>query len=161
MNVTRLVMAACVAWNFSGTMAFAEDATTSGKATDVTADEMEILDKEKLTTFKGKVVAIRDKTTIKSPVMVVQSVAQKQPDGTEKDVVDTIKATGGVTIVTDKSTITSDWATIYDQKDLLEAGGHVVLVQNNTTLKGEKLNINLKTNETRMTGGRVNLKALP
>jgi lipopolysaccharide export system protein LptA len=136
-------------------------ATEPAKPTDVTADEMEVLDKEKLTTFKGNVVAVRDKTTIKSPMLVVQSVAQKQPDGTEKDVVDVIKATGGVTIITDKSTITSEWATIYDQKDLLEAGGNVVLVQDKTTMKGQKLNINLETNETRMTGGRVNLKALP
>jgi lipopolysaccharide export system protein LptA len=135
--------------------------TAPSKPTDVTADEMQILDKEKLTTFKGNVVAVRDKTTIKSPVLTVQSVARKQPDGTEKDVVDVIKATGGVKIVTDKDTITSDWATIYDQKNLLEAGGHVVLVQGTTTLKGEKLNINLDTNETHMSGGRVNLKALP
>jgi lipopolysaccharide export system protein LptA len=134
---------------------------TPSKPTDVTADEMQILDKEKLTTFKGNVVAVRDKTTIKSPALTVQSVTQKQPDGTEKDVVDVIKATGGVKIVTDKDVITSDWATIYDQKNLLEAGGHVVLVQGTTTLKGEKLNINLDTNETHMSGGRVNLKALP
>ncbi len=172
----KMIMAAVVAAALAGGTARAEDAkpapapapapaaTTTAKPskpTDVTADEMQILDKEKLTTFKGNVVAIRDKTTIKSPVLAVQSVAQKQPDGTDKDVVDVIKATGGVKIITEKDVITSDWATIYDQKNLLEAGGHVVLVQGTTTLKGEKLNINLDTNETHMTGGRVNLKALP
>ena len=132
---------------------------TSG--VDVTANEMEILDAEKKTIFRGEVVAIRDQTTINCTELVVNYVPVKQADGTEKDTVDVMKATGNVKIVTDRQTITSEWANIYDREDRLEAGGNVKLVQDANTLRGEKLTVNLKDKHTVMTGGRVKGSFLP
>jgi lipopolysaccharide export system protein LptA len=130
-------------------------------AADVTADEMEIFDAEKKTIFRGDVVAVRDKTTIKSAELVITYTPVKQPDGTSKNTIDVMKATGNVRIVTEAETITSQWANIYDREDRLEAGGNVKLVQGTSTLRGEKLNINLKDKHTVMTGGRVNGSFLP
>ncbi len=128
---------------------------------DVTANEMEIIDAEKRTIFRGDVVAIRDKTTIKAKELNVTSVPVKQADGTMKDEVDLMKATGNVVITTEKEVITSDWADIYDREDRLEAGGNVKLVQDKNTLRGQKLSVNLKTKRTVMTGGRVKGSFLP
>jgi lipopolysaccharide export system protein LptA len=131
------------------------------KATDVTANEMEIIDAENKTIFRGQVVAIRDKTTINCDELLVNTVEVKQPDGTTKKEVDVMHATGNVKIVTENETITSEKADIYDRKDYLEAFGKVVLVQGTNTLKGEKLAVNLNTKRTVMTGGRVKGSFLP
>lgn len=138
----------------------AQDATAP-VATDVTANEMEIIDAENKTIFRGDVVAIRDKTTITCNELLINSIEVKQPDGTTKKEVDVMHATGNVKIVTENETITSEKADIYDRKDYLEAFGKVVLVQGSNTLKGEKLAVNLNTKRTVMTGGRVKGSFLP
>lgn len=139
--------------------AAAQDAPPTG--TDVTADEMEIIDAEKKTIFRGNVEAIRDKTKINSKELVVNYSPVKQPDGAEKNEIDVIRAKDNVVIVTENETITSEWANIYDREDRLEAGGNVKLVQGGNTIRGQKLTINLKTKQTVMTGGRVKGSFLP
>lgn len=134
---------------------------SKAKPTDVTANEMEVIDKENKTIFRGQVVAIRDKTTINCDQLLVNTVEVKQPDGSSKKEVDVMHATGNVKIVTENETITAEKADIYDRKDYLEAFGKVVLVQGTNTLKGEKLTVNLNDKHTVMTGGRVKGSFLP
>jgi lipopolysaccharide export system protein LptA len=129
--------------------------------TDVEAEEMEIIDAENRTIFKGNVVAKREGETINSDELVVLSVEVKQPDGSMKKEVDVMKAAGKVKIVTENETITAERADIYDREDRLEAFGNVVLVQGGNTLKGQKLTVNLNTKRTVMTGGRVKGSFLP
>lgn len=73
-----------------------------------------------------------------------------------------LEATGQVVITSEKDeTSTSDWA-IYDMpSELVTIGGNVVLTQNETVLKGDRLVIDLRTGESRFentgtaaTGGR-------
>jgi lipopolysaccharide export system protein LptA len=140
--------------------AFAQEVEKKGP-TDVEAEEMEIIDAENRTIFRGKVVAKRDKTTINTDELTVISVEEKQPDGSMKKLVDVMHAKGHVKIVTENETITSDRADIYDREDRLEAFDNVTLVQSNNTLKGQKLSVNLNTKRTVMTGGRVKGSFLP
>ncbi len=157
----KRALAACLALGLAMTPAAWSQEDAKPKATDVTANEMEIIDAENKTIFRGQVVAIRDKTTINCDELLVNTVAVKQPDGTTKKEVDVMHATGNVKIVTENETITSEKADIYDRKDYLEAFGKVVLVQGTNTLKGEKLAVNLNTKHTVMTGGRVKGSFLP
>jgi lipopolysaccharide export system protein LptA len=129
--------------------------------TDVEAQEMEIIDEENRTIFRGKVVAKREKTTINADELEVMTIEVKQPDGSSKKEVDVMHAKGNVKIVTDSETITSARADIFDREDRLEAFDNVVLVQGSNTLKGQKLVVNLNTKRTVMTGGRVKGSFLP
>jgi lipopolysaccharide export system protein LptA len=153
MAMAAALLCACAA------SAVAQDEPKSG--TDVTADEMEIIDAENKTIFRGNVEALRDKTKINSKELVVNYSPVKQPDGSEKKEIDVIRAKDNVVIVTENETITSEWANIYDREDRLEAGGNVKLVQGSNTIRGQKLVINLKTKQTVMTGGRVKGSFLP
>ncbi len=156
----KLIAAGLAASVLMSTAASAQE-ESKAKPTDVTANEMEVLDKENKTIFRGQVVAIRDKTTINCDQLLVNTVEVKQPDGTTKKEVDVMHATGNVKIVTESETITAEKADIYDRQDRLEAFGKVVLVQGTNTLKGEKLTVNLNDKHTVMTGGRVKGSFLP
>jgi lipopolysaccharide export system protein LptA len=127
----------------------------------VTADQMEIIDAEHLTIFKGNVVAVRPKDQIQSDEMVVTSKDEKQPDGTMKSVTDLLDAKGHVTITTKTQTITGNLAKFYVQLDKLEVTGNVLVVEGKSTIKGEKLNVDLKTNHLQMSGGRVSTHFVP
>jgi lipopolysaccharide export system protein LptA len=128
---------------------------------DVEANEMEIIDAQHQTIFRGNVVAKRPTDQIHSDEMVVTNVDAKQSDGTMKSVTDFIDAKGNVTITTKTQTITGQWAKFYVQRDKLEVGGNVRVVQGESSVKGEKLELDLKTNHLQMSGGRVKGSFVP
>ena len=85
----------------------------------------------------------------------------KQADGTSKSQVSKLDATGNVTITTKNQVITGEWAKMDVLANTLIVGGNVKLVEGKTTLQGEKLNVDLNTNRTLMTGGRVKGSFVP
>jgi lipopolysaccharide export system protein LptA len=134
---------------------------TKKEPTDVTANEMEVIDAENKTIFRGEVVAVRGKTTIKCNQLLVDMIEVKQADGSTKKQTNVMHATGNVKITTENETITAARADIFDREDRLEAFDKVTLVQKNNTLKGEKLIVNLTTKHTVMSGGTVKGLFLP
>ncbi len=128
---------------------------------EVEANEMEIIDADKQAIFRGKVDAVRGTDHIKSDLMTVYYADVKQADGTSKSQVSKLDATGNVTITTRKQTITGEWARMDVLANTLVVGGHVKLVEGKTTLQGEKLNVDLTTDRTLMTGGRVKGSFVP
>lgn len=128
---------------------------------DVSANEMEILDKEKKAIFRGAVDATRGTTNLKADELTVIYSEVKQPDGTTKTDATDLNARGNVTITTPKETITGDWAKYNPQTEMLTVGGNVKLVQGKTVLTGKELKSNLKTSKTQMTGGRVRGSFVP
>lgn len=133
----------------------------AAETVNVEADQMEVIDAEHRTVFKGNVIAVRPKDSIKSDVMIVTSSDVKQPDGTMKSVTDLLDAVGNVVITTKTQTITGSAAKFYIQKDKLEVTGNVILVQGTSTIKGTFLKVDLKTNRLQMTGGRVQSSFVP
>ena len=133
----------------------------AGDPVNVAADQMEVIDTENKTIFTGNVVAVRPKDQMVADKMVVYNVNEKQPDGTEKAVTDHIDATGNVKITTKTQTITGALAKFLTQVDKLEVTGNVVVVQGQSTIKGQKLLVDLKTNHLQMSGGRVQGSFVP
>jgi lipopolysaccharide export system protein LptA len=127
----------------------------------VDADQMEVLDAEHRTIFRGNVIATRPTDQISSSEMVVTTEDVKQSDGSNKSVTTFLDATGGVTIKTKTQTIKGQWAKFYIQEDRLEVGGSVSVVQGKNTVRGNKLTINLKTNHMVVSGGRVHGSFVP
>lgn len=128
---------------------------------DISADEMEILDKEKQAIFRGAVDATRGTTNVRSDVLTVTYAEVKQPDGTTKTDATSLEASDNVTITTPREVITGDWATYDPQTEKLVVRGNVQLVQGKTILNGEELQADLKTSRMKMTGGRVKGSFVP
>ncbi len=128
---------------------------------EVEANEMEIIDADRQAIFRGKVDAVRDNQHIRSDIMTVFYSDVKQADGTSKSQVSKLDATGNVTVTTEKQVITGEWAKMDVQANTLIVGGKVKLMDGKTTLQGEKLNVDLDTNRTLMTGGRVKGSFVP
>ena len=128
---------------------------------DIVSNQMEILDSEKKAIFTGAVDATRGTTNLKADSLTVTYADVKQPDGSTKTDATNLDAKGNVIITTPKETITGDWAKYDPQGEKLVVGGNVKLVQGTTTLLGQELHTDLKTNRTQMTGGRVKGSFLP
>ena len=128
---------------------------------EVEANEMEIIDADRQAIFRGQVDAVRDGERIRSDVMTVFYADVKQPDGTSKSQASKLDATGNVIITTRKQTITGDWAKMDILANTLLVGGGVKLVEGKTSLRGEKLTVDLSTDRTLMTGGRVKGSFVP
>jgi lipopolysaccharide export system protein LptA len=146
--------------------AIAQQAATApaakpSKPVDIESDRMQINDKEKWAVFTGNVVAKRPDVTLTCDSLKVVYAEEKQADGTTKNEVTQLEATGHVVIVTDDEKITGDWAKMNPETDDLEVGGNVTLAQGETVLRGERLQANLDTDKLEMTGGRVKGSFLP
>lgn len=128
---------------------------------EVEANEMEIIDADKQAIFRGKVNAVRGSQNIQSDVMTVFYADVKQPDGTSKSQASKLDATGNVIITTSKQVITGEWAKMDILDNTLQVGGRVKLTEGKTTLQGEKLTVDLSTERTFMTGGRVKGSFVP
>jgi lipopolysaccharide export system protein LptA len=128
---------------------------------EVEANEMEIIDADRQAIFRGKVDAVRGTDHIKSDLMTVYYADVKQADGTSKSQVSKLDATGNVTITTKKQVITGEWAKVDILANTLLVGGRVKLVEGKTSLRGEKLTVDLNTDRTLMTGGRVKGSFVP
>lgn len=125
---------------------------------DIESNNMEILDQKNQAVFTGKVHAKRGDVTLHSDKLVVDFIKEKSKnDGKEKDktTVTFLHATGNVLIITPKQRITGNWARMDVKADKAVVGGNVVVRQGTSIVKGKKLNIDLKTDHSVMTGGRV------
>lgn len=128
---------------------------------EIEANEMEIIDADKQAVFRGKVDAVRGDQHIRSDIMTVFYEDVKQPDGTSKSQASKLDATGNVTITTKKQKITGDWAKMDILANTLLVGGKVKVTEGKTTVQGEKLTVDLNTERTLMTGGRVKGSFVP
>jgi lipopolysaccharide export system protein LptA len=136
-------------------------AETVSTPVEVEANEMEIIDADKQAIFRGKVNAVRGSQNIRSDVMTVFYADVKQPDGTSKSQASKLDAKGNVIITTRKQVITGEWAKMDILANTLLVGGRVKLVEGKTTLQGEKLTVDLNTERTLMSGGRVKGSFVP
>ena len=122
---------------------------------DITADDMQVYEKDNKVLFIGNVKAIKGETTLYADKLEVFTEKEKQPDGSEKTKVRRLIATGHVRIVKPKVTITGEKANMDVKKDEVVVTGNVVVKKPDATIQGDKLIANLKTDVTRVvTGGK-------
>lgn len=130
-------------------------------AVDIESNEMEILENANQAIFRGNVIAKRPKDTISCQEMLVSYKDVKKADGTTSSDVEKLDCTGDVRIKTETQDISGEKAQFLLLKDQLTVTGNVTVVQGKTVLKGPQLFVDLKTRNTRMTGGRVKGKFVP
>jgi lipopolysaccharide export system protein LptA len=122
---------------------------------DVEANSMEIIDANKQAIFKGTVKATREGERMQADEMIVNYAEVKRDDGTSSTDVTNLDAKGNVTITTKTQVITGDAARMDVTANKLVVTGNVKVVQGKTVLLGPKLDVDLNTNRTLMSGGRV------
>ena len=127
----------------------------------IESDQMEIIEKENRAIFTGKVNAVRSDVKLTSDSLTVLYADVKQQDGTSKTEVSKLDATGNVNIVTATQKITGQWAKMDVKANTLTVGGNVRVVQGQTILNGGTLNVDLNTDRSQMTGGRVKGSFVP
>jgi lipopolysaccharide export system protein LptA len=138
-----------------------QKAATSKKEVNIEADSMEVLDDQKRAVFTGKVDAVREDVTLHADKLVVDYVDTPQQDGSKKTEVTHLEATGHVVIITDKQTITGQWAKMDVKANNLTVGDDVTVTQDKTVMKGKLLQVNTKTKHSELTGGRVKGSFVP
>jgi len=124
---------------------------------DITADRLEMKQKQGRAIFKGAVKVTQGKMTLTSESL---TVFYKTPEGSEKPAISRLDAQGTVTLVSETESLTGDWG-IYDVDErLITLGGSVTFSQGNNTLKGNRLEFDLvsglaKLDGQQQDGGRV------
>lgn len=105
--------------------------------------------------FSGQVKVIRKGVTVNSDKLVVSYREIKRKNGTRKNDVTFLNATGNVIIVTASQRIAGRWAKMDMKANTLVVGGGVTVKQGQNIVRGPELFIDLNTNQSRMSGGRV------
>jgi lipopolysaccharide export system protein LptA len=136
------------------------EATRQGQKVDIEADNMEVLDKQGKAIFTGNVKAARGGVTLASNKLVVDYHSGKtnkkgQAKSAGGNDVTNLEATGSVVITTRTQKITGDKALIDVKANTLTVDGNVVVEQGGSVVKGNQLVVDLATNRSQMTGGRV------
>jgi lipopolysaccharide export system protein LptA len=138
-----------------------QKANSSKRNVNIEADRMEVLDEQKQAIFTGNVDAKREDVTLHSDKLVVDYADTIQQDNTKKTEVRHLEATGNVVIITSKQRITGQWAKVDVKANKLTVGDDVTVVQDRTVLKGKQLFVDLKTNRSELSGGRVKGSFVP
>ena len=132
-----------------------------GEKVDISADTMEVLEKENRVVFTGNVKAAKGNTTLYADKVVVLTEKVNRPDGSKTDKVRKLLASGRVRIVKPDMTITGAKAALDVKKDIATVEGNVVVKKEKATIRGQKLIANLKTNITRVVaGGRQRVRGI-
>ena len=133
----------------------------SAKDVDIEADQMQVLEDQQQAIFTGKVDAKRGNVRLNTDKLVVHYREQQQSDGSKKTEATNLDASGNVVIVTKGQRITGQWAKMDIKANKVTVGGNVVVRQGQTVVRGKKLFVDLNTNKSEMTGGRVKGSFVP
>lgn len=135
-------------------------AAQSGKSkrqVDVEADSMELFDDKSMAVFSGNVVARQGDTMLRATSVSV--FYAKGQDG--KTDVTRLEAKGGVNVTTPTQNVTGDWLKMNVRANTAVVGGNVTVKQGTSVVRGSQLNMDLNTNRSQITGGRVRGSFLP
>jgi len=116
---------------------------------DITAERLEMKQKQGRAVFKGAVKVVQGKMTLSSESL---TVFYKTSEGEEKPAISRLDALGTVTLVSETESLSGDWG-IYDvDQRLITIGGNVIFKQGDNTLKGQRLEFNLVSGLAKLDG---------
>ena len=146
---------------FGATMPGLAETSKPREPIEIEADQMEIVDADKRSVFTGTVVAKRSDMTLNADKIIADYTEAKQADGTMKNQISNIDATGHIVIVTKTQRVIGEWAKINPVTNDMVVGGNVVLTEGKTVLKGPRLETNMDSKKMVMKGGRVKGSFVP
>jgi lipopolysaccharide export system protein LptA len=131
--------------------------TANDAPIEITADTLEVKQKEQLAVFRGKVDAIQGEMRLRADELVVH-YRENQSTPNEPGI-SKIEAEGNVFVSSPRETAQGARG-VYDvDRSHIDLFGDVVLTQGGNVIRGQKLEMNLATGESRVVsdggGGRV------
>lgn len=116
---------------------------------DISADRLEMKQKQGRAVFRGSVEVIQGNMTLSSETLTVFYTAAKEG---EKPGISRLDAEGNVTLVSKTETLAGDWG-VYDVDErLVTIGGNVRFTQGENELKGKRLEFDLTSGIAKLDG---------
>lgn len=120
---------------------------------DITADRLEVKQKENQAIFKGAVEAVQGDLKLTSAELIVY---YETTDGATNPTISRLDATGGVALNSPSETAQGNWG-VYDvERRLVTLGGAVMLSRGDTVITGERLELDLESGITKIDGAPAN-----
>lgn len=124
----------------------------TAQAIDITADRLEVREKEDIAVFSGSVEAVQGELNINADSITVY---YKKPVGGGDPTISRLDMAGNAKLVSPSEEVSSDWA-VYDvEARLVTLGGSVVLGSGDSQVRGERLELDLESGITRFEGAPV------
>lgn len=119
------------------------------QAIDISAERLEMKQKEGRAIFKGAVTVKQGKMTLNADTLTVFYQAE---NGVENPSISRLDAEGSVTLTSASETLSGEWG-VYDvDRRLITLGGDVVFTQGDSTLKGNRLEFDLVSGLAKLDG---------
>jgi lipopolysaccharide export system protein LptA len=159
-SLTGIVFAAATL--LAAQPAAAQLAGSSDLPWDVAADELEVVQSQCLSVWKGQAEAVQDKTRLRANVMrTYMTVKPKGAAAAAGGVANTsacgalirMEAEGSVYYVTPEQRARANAAVYEATTDTITMTGDVVAVQGQNVLRGDRMVFNTRTGEGRVVGG--------
>ena len=116
---------------------------------DITAERLEMKQKQGRAIFKGAVKVVQGQMTLSSETL---TVFYKAAEGEDKPAISRLDAQGTVTLISSTESLTGDWG-IYDvDRRLITIGGNVTFKQGDNMLTGERLEFDLVSGLAKLDG---------
>lgn len=150
LNLAALAVAALVAAPASAQLAQNSDAPV-----DLTADELEVLNAQCLSIWRGSAEALQDNSRLRADVLktffqVTGSTRASTGTSANCGALARIEADGNVYYVTPQQRVRGRHAVYEAASETITVTGDVVAAQGQNVLRGERLVINVKTGEAQM-----------
>lgn len=123
------------------------------------AEQLEVRQDEQTAIFTGHVIVQQGATVLKTDRLIVHY--QGSPAGGEAQQVQRLDATGHVLVTSGNQTASGNTATFDTTANTIVLSGDVVLSQGENVIRGTRLTIDVKTNQAKMEGGRVQMLISP
>lgn len=119
------------------------------QALDISAERLEMKQKEGRAIFQGAVNVKQGKMTLTSDTL---TVFYETDGGIENPSIDRLDAQGNVTLTSETESLSGDWG-VYDvERRLITLGGNVKFTQGDNTLTGERLEFDLVSGLAKLDG---------
>lgn len=158
LGLLPLLPASAAAQDFGA--AFSGFSTGSDEPIQIEADKLEVRDPEQLAIYTGSVVVRQGETVMEAPELRVYYSGEAEGD-TPGSEVSRLEAGVGVIVRSGDRTASGDQAVLDMMQDIVTMTGNVVLTEGTNVVRGERLIVNLATDEGRMEGGRVQTLITP
>lgn len=152
MHLRKILCATTMAFSLMIAPAFAQDVKLDAEQPiEITADSLEVMQKEQMAIFIGNVVAVQGDMRLTAQRMEVHYRTGEQAKG-DAQAVSRIKVVDDVLMRTPTETARSK-SGVYDvDANLLTLNGDVVLTRGENVVKGESLAYDLTTGKSRIAG---------
>ena len=118
----------------------------TSQAIDITADRLEVREKENIAVFSGSVEAVQGDMQISADSVTVY---YEKAAGGGNPIISRLDLAGSAKLVSPSEVAESEWA-IYDvEARLLTLGGSVVLTRGDSVLRGDRLELDLESGVTK------------